>query len=76
MNFDSSGNFSLSLFLFLKFFLLYQTDLLNFGIFEIDVIKSEEKNKGHFQKNWPLLKKLHIFCPIIIKLGENNYLMR
>ena len=38
-------------------------------------VKSEAKKTGHFQK-LAINKKIHNFCPILMKLGENDYLMR
>ena len=40
-----------------------------------DIVKSEEKKQDTF-KYWPLTKKIYIFCPIFMKLCENNYLLR
>ena len=39
-----------------------------------DNVKSEEKEQDAF-KNWPMIK-IHIFCPTLMKLGENDELMR
>ena len=37
---------------------------------------SLDQKKLDMFKNWLLEKRIHIFCPIIMKLGENNHLMR
>ena len=38
-------------------------------------VKSGSKNGAQVQ-NLTICKKIHIFCPILMKLGENNHLMR
>ena len=38
---------------------------------DCNLIKSEEKKTAHFQK-LAINKKIHNFCPILMKLGKND----